>query len=45
MPKAVEQALAKEAKKKGFSKERTDRYIYGYINKHYKKVNGKWVKR
>ena len=37
MPKKVEEAL----KRKGW----TNAQVYGYINKHYKKVNGKWVKR
>lgn len=29
MPKALERKLKKQAKKKGFSKERTNRYVYG----------------
>ena len=29
MPKAMEKALKKEVKKKGFTGERADRYVYG----------------
>lgn len=33
MPKKMETALRKEAKKKGFSKEREDAYVYGTMRK------------
>lgn len=33
MPKALEKKLRAEAKKKGFGKERTDRYVYGTLRK------------
>jgi len=33
MPKALEQKLKKEAKAKGFSKERANAYIYGTMRK------------
>ena len=33
MPKALEKALKKEAKKKGFGKERSDAYVYGTLRK------------
>ncbi len=33
MPKALEQKLMKEAKKKGLSKKRTGAYVYGTMNK------------
>lgn len=33
MPKALEQKLKKEAKKKGLSKERTGAYVYGTMQK------------
>ena len=33
MSKALEQKLQKTAKNKGFSKERTDAYIYGTLRK------------
>ena len=33
MPKAMERALKKKAKKKGLSKERQDAYVYGTMRK------------
>ena len=33
MPKKVEMKLKKEAKKKGFGKERTGAYVYGTMRK------------
>ena len=33
MPKALEKALKKEAKKKGLSKERAGAYVYGTLRK------------
>ena len=33
MPKALERKLAKEAKSKGLSKERTGAYVYGTMSK------------
>lgn len=33
MPEAMERALRAQAKKKGFDKERTDRYVYGGMRK------------
>jgi hypothetical protein len=33
MPKAMHRALAKTAKKRGYSKERSDRYVYGTMAK------------
>lgn len=33
MPKKIELALKKEAKKKGFSKERAGAYVYGTMQK------------
>ena len=36
MPKTMEQALRREAKKKGFTGERADRYIYGAMMAHTK---------
>lgn len=33
MPKKLEAKLKREAKKKGFSKERTDAYVYGTLRK------------
>ena len=33
MPVKMERALKKEAKKKGFGKERTDKYVYGAMRK------------
>ena len=33
MPKAMEQALMREANKKGLSKERTGAYVYGTMRK------------
>jgi hypothetical protein len=33
MPKAMEKALKKEAKKKGLTGERADRYVYGTMRK------------
>lgn len=33
MPKALEEKLKKQAKKKGFGKKRTDSYVYGVMNK------------
>lgn len=33
MPKALEKALKKEAKKKGLSKARTGAYVYGTMRK------------
>lgn len=34
MPKALEEALDRSAEKKGYTGERKDRYVYGYMNKH-----------
>jgi hypothetical protein len=34
MPKKLERALKRGAKAKGFGKARTQRYVYGYLNKH-----------
>lgn len=33
MPKALEMKLRKEARSKGYGKERTNRYVYGTMNK------------
>ena len=33
MPLRLERQLKKEARKKGYSKERADRYIYGTLRK------------
>ena len=33
MPKKLERQLKKQAKKKGFSGERADRYVYGTLRK------------
>lgn len=33
MPKDLEKKLKKEAKKKGFSGKRADRYVYGTLRK------------
>ena len=33
MPKALEKALKKRAKKKGYGKERTNKYVYGTLRK------------
>ena len=33
MPKALEAKLKKQAKKKGFGKERTGAYVYGTLRK------------
>jgi len=33
MPEEAEKNLRKEAKKKGFGKERTDRYVYGGLRR------------
>lgn len=33
MPKKMEEALKREAKKKGLSKERTGAYVYGTMRK------------
>lgn len=33
MPKAMEEALKREARKKGLSKERTGAYVYGTMRK------------
>ncbi|HSE46802.1 MAG TPA: hypothetical protein VLA89_15895 [Gemmatimonadales bacterium] len=33
MPKELEEKLKREAKKKGYSKERTDAYVYGTLRK------------
>jgi len=33
MPKKLEQALKREAAKKGMSKERADRFVYGTMRK------------
>lgn len=33
MPKAIEDKLKKEAKKKGLKGDRADRYVYGTMNK------------
>lgn len=33
MPKELERKLRAEARKKGFGKERTDRYVYGTLRK------------
>lgn len=33
MPAKLEKALKRQAKKKGFSKERTDAYVYGTLRK------------
>lgn len=34
MPKAMHRALARTAKKRGYGKERTKRYVYGTMAKH-----------
>jgi hypothetical protein len=39
MPKALEEKLKRQAKKKGFSKKRTGAYVYGALNKIEKKQN------
>lgn len=42
MPKAMEKALKKEAKKKGFTGERADRYVYGAMeNRGWRPNQGK----
>ena len=33
MPEALERALKAEAKKRGFGKKRSDRYVYGTMRK------------
>ena len=33
MPKAMERALKRQAKKKGFGKKRADKYTYGAMRK------------
>jgi hypothetical protein len=33
MPKEIEKQLAKQARKKNFGKKRTDRYVYGTMQK------------
>jgi len=33
MPKALEEKLKRQAKKKGFGKKRTDAYVYGALRK------------
>lgn len=33
MPKKLERKLAQQAKRKGFGKKRTSRYVYGTLNK------------
>ena len=33
MPKALKRKLRREAKEKGFSEERTERYVYGTLAK------------
>jgi hypothetical protein len=33
MPKALEEKLKKEAKKKGFKREKADAYVYGTLRK------------
>lgn len=33
MPKAAEKAMRKTAKKRGYGKERTKRYVYGGLRK------------
>jgi len=33
MPKELERKLRKQAKKKGFGEERTDKYVYGTLRK------------
>ena len=33
MPKKMEQRLKRQAKKKGFGKERSDAYVYGTMRK------------
>jgi len=33
MPKEIEKRLAKQARKKGYGKKRTDRYVYGTMQK------------
>jgi len=33
MPKALEEKLKRQAKKKGFGKERTGAYVYGTLRK------------
>ena len=33
MPKKLEEKLKRQAKKKGFGKERTGRYVYGTLRK------------
>ena len=39
MPKALEEKLKRQAKKKGFGKERTGAYVYGTLNKIEKRQN------
>lgn len=36
MPKKLHDALARQAKKKGLTGERKDRYVYGTLQKHKK---------
>ena len=33
MPEVLERKLKAQAKKKGFGKERTGKYVYGYLRK------------
>ena len=40
MPKALEEKLKREAKKKGFSKERTGAYVYGTMRNILGKTKG-----
>lgn len=37
MPKKIEQKLKKIARSRGYSKDRTDRYVYGTIKKLFKR--------
>ena len=39
MPKKLEEKLKRQAKKKGFDKERTNAYVYGTLDKIEKKQN------
>jgi hypothetical protein len=42
MPKKLENALRKQAKKMGLIGERKNAYIYGTMNKAKKSKGGKW---
>lgn len=45
MPKDLEQKLKREAKAKGFGKERTNRYVYGTLRKEGWKPKKKVTKK